>query len=46
MRVCGAVLLFLFFSFCGVFAGERENRRLCQCEAFLELFEYIKNQVE
>ena len=46
MRLCGAALLFLFFSLCGVLAGEREKKRLLQCEAFLEFFEYIKNQVE
>ncbi|MBQ9746463.1 MAG: stage III sporulation protein AB [Clostridia bacterium] len=46
MRLCGAVLLLLFFSLCGVYAGAREKKRLAQCEAFLELFEYIKNQVE
>ena len=46
MRICGAVLLFIFFSLCGVTAGEREKKRLEECEAFLEFFEYIKNQVE
>ena len=46
MRLIGAVLLFAFCSFCGIFAGEREKKRLCECEAFLEFFEYIKNQVE
>jgi len=46
MKLCGAVLLFLFFSLGGIFAGEKEKKRLRQCEAFLELFEYIKNQVE
>ena len=45
MRLFGAALLFIFFSLLGVLAGEREKKRLIQCEAFLELFEYIKNQV-
>lgn len=46
MRACGAFVLFLFFSLCGVYAGAREKKRLAECEAFLALFEYIKNQVE
>lgn len=46
MRLFGAIVLFFFFSFLGIFAGEREKKRLCECEAFLEFFEYIKNQVE
>ena len=46
MRLAGAALLFLFFSLGGCFAGERAKKRLSQCEAFLEFFEYIKNQVE
>lgn len=46
MRVCGAVLLFLFFCLLGAMAGEREKKRLEECEAFFEFFEYIKNQVE
>ena len=46
MRLFGAVFLFAFFGFLGIFAGEREKKRLCECEAFLEFFEYIKNQVE
>ncbi|MGN1095645.1 MAG: stage III sporulation protein AB, partial [Eubacteriales bacterium] len=25
--------------------GEREKRRLSECEAFLDLFEYVKNQI-
>jgi stage III sporulation protein AB len=46
MRLCGAIFLFAFFSLCGVFAGEKEKKRLRECEAFLEFFGYIKNQVE
>ena len=46
MRAFGAAALFAFFSLCGVFAGEREKKRLCECEAFLEFFGYIRNQVE
>ena len=45
MRLFGAALLFVFFSLLGVLAGEREKKRLIQCEAFLELFEYIKNAI-
>ena len=46
MRLIGAVLLFAFCSLFGIFAGEREKKKLCECAAFLEFFEYIKNQVE
>ncbi len=45
MRLAGAAVIFLFFSLLGVFAGERVKKRLAECEAFLSLFEYIKNQV-
>ena len=46
MRLFGAAVLFVFFSCCGAFAGEMEKKRLCECEAFLEFFCYIRNQVE
>lgn len=46
MRALGAAILFVFFTLCGIFAGEREKKRLYQCEAFLSLFEYISNQIE
>ena len=46
MRLLGAFFLFAFCSLLGIFAGEREKKKLCECEAFLEFFEYIKNQVE
>lgn len=46
MRLFGAAALFIFCSLCGIFAGEREKKRLCECEAFLGFFEYIRNQVE
>lgn len=45
MRAVGAVFIFIFFSLLGVFRGEKEKERLAECEAFLELFEYIKNQI-
>lgn len=45
MRFALSAVLFSFFTLLGAFAGEREKRRLAECEAFLELFEYIKNQV-
>jgi len=46
MRIFGAGVLFLFCSLCGIFAGEIEKKRLRECEAFIEFFEYIRNQVE
>ncbi len=45
MRLAGAATMFLFFTLLGIFAGERVKKRLAECEAFLSLFEYIKNQV-
>ncbi len=45
MRLAGAVMLFIFFSLLGTFLGEREKKKLCEFEAFSELFIYIKNQV-
>lgn len=45
MRLAGAFVMFLFFTLLGVYGGEREKKRLAECEAFLALFEYIKNQV-
>ncbi len=45
MRLAGAFVMFLFFTLLGVYAGERAKKRLAECEAFLSLFEYIKNQV-
>lgn len=45
MRIAGALFLFAFFCLLGIYAGEREKKRLAECEAFYELFGYIKNQV-
>lgn len=45
MRLLGAVFIFIFFSLLGVFRGDKEKEKLFECEAFLELFEYVKNQV-
>lgn len=45
MRYIGASLIFLSAFFCGILAGKRERRRVLECEAFLSLFEYVKNQV-
>jgi stage III sporulation protein AB len=45
VRIAGAAVIFLFFTLLGVFLGEREKKRLAECEAFLSLFEYIKNQI-
>ena len=45
MRIAGALFLFAFFCLLGIYAGEREKNRLAECEAFYELFGYVKNQV-
>ena len=45
MRIAGALFLFAFFCLLGIYAGEREKQRLAECEAFSELFGYIKNQI-
>ncbi|MBQ8863003.1 MAG: stage III sporulation protein AB [Clostridia bacterium] len=45
MRLAGAFVMFLFFTLLGIYAGGREKKRLAECEAFLALFEYIKNQI-
>ena len=45
MKLAGAVLIFVFFSLLGIYKGDYEKKRLSECEAFAELFEYIKNQV-
>ena len=45
IKLVGAVLCFLTSFLIGIFAGKKERERTAQCEAFLELFEYVKNQV-
>ena len=45
IKLIGAVLCFLTSFFIGISAGKNERERTAQCEAFLELFEYVKNQV-
>ena len=45
IKLMGAALCFLASFFIGIFAGKSERERTAQCEAFLELFEYVKNQV-
>lgn len=45
MKIVGAVFIFIFFSLVGIYAGEAEKKRLSECEAFAELFEYVKNQI-
>ena len=45
MRIIGAVLVFFAAVCCGLFAGKYEQKRIDEAEAFLSLFEYIKNQV-
>lgn len=45
MKIIGAMLVFFVsFSF-GIYAGKCEQKRVDEAEAFLSLFEYIKNQV-
>ncbi len=45
MKFFGAVLCFLTSVGIGFLAGKNERERTAQCEAFLELFTYIQNQV-
>ncbi len=45
MKVLGAAFIFAFFSLIGIFRGGVERKKLAECEAFFELFEYVKNQV-
>lgn len=46
MRLMGAVFCFFAFFMAGIFAGKKEKQRTAECEAFLALFEYVKNQVD
>lgn len=45
MKYIGAMMIFLSAFAVGISAGDREKRRLKECEEFLRFFEYIKNQV-
>ncbi len=45
MKWIGAVFCFLASLGIGLSAGRNEKERTAQCEAFLELFVYIQNQV-
>lgn len=45
MKLIGAALVFFAAYSCGLFAGKCEQKRVDEAEAFLSLFEYIKNQV-
>lgn len=45
MKLFGAICIFIFFSLLGIFKGEKEKEQLAECEAFAEVFIYIKNQV-
>ena len=45
MRLIGAALVFFAAFSCGLFAGKCEQKRIDEAEAFLSLFESIKNQV-
>ena len=46
MKYLGAVIIFVCACVFGVYAGKEERKRLTECEAFLSLFEHVKNQVE
>ena len=45
VKLAGAAICFLTSVLIGFFAGKNERERTAQCEAFLEFFEYVKNQV-
>lgn len=45
LKYIGAVIVFAACALSGATLCEREKLKLCQCEAFLELFEYVKNQI-
>ncbi len=45
MKFLGAVVCFFVSFFLGVSAGKRERARTEECQAFLELFSYIQNQI-
>ena len=46
MRLVGALFCFFACFLAGIFAGRKEKQRTAECEAFLTLFEYVKNQVD
>lgn len=46
MRLIGALCCFLTCFLAGILAGKKEKQRTAECEAFLTLFEYVKNQVD
>ncbi|MBQ9510893.1 MAG: stage III sporulation protein AB [Clostridia bacterium] len=45
MKYLGAVIIFLCACTFGIYAGKEEKQRLKECEAFLTLFEYVKNRI-
>ena len=45
MKLIGARLCFAVSLSAGMLAGKSERERTAQCEAFLELFVYVQNQV-
>lgn len=45
MKYIGAVMIFISVFALGISAGDREKRRLKECEEFLRFFEYVRNQV-
>ena len=45
MKLIGALLCFAVSLSAGMLAGKSERERTAQCEAFLELFIYVQNQV-
>jgi stage III sporulation protein AB len=45
MKLLGAFVCFLVSLLWGISAGKTERARTAECEAFLELFSYIQNQI-
>ncbi|MBQ0125602.1 MAG: stage III sporulation protein AB [Clostridiales bacterium] len=46
MRFLGALMIFACSSLGGVFLGQRRKQAAHECEAFLELFRYVRSQIE
>lgn len=45
VKMMGLVAIFFFCMLLGIFVGERKKRAVRECEAFLELFMYVKGQI-
>ncbi len=46
MKIAGVVLIFVCFTAGGFLFSEKEKEKLNECEAFLRLFLYVKNQIQ